>query len=106
MPRLASWSRFGVLIFGLPNAPMQSGRKSSARRKRTLGLAGAAMRETGSDKLVKNSTCHKETLGNHVMSSTNHISRWCRKLGNCAQMKSPHMECGGKQCATPLYGLY
>src|SRR5439155_3930566 len=42
MPRSASLSRVGVLMCGLPQAAMQSGRKSSARMKRTLGLAALA----------------------------------------------------------------
>src|SRR5438105_302 len=41
-PRSVSLSRFGVLICALPIAPMQSGRKSSARMKSTFGLVAWA----------------------------------------------------------------
>src|SRR5438045_9316868 len=41
-PRSVSLSRFGVLICALPIAAMQSGRKSSARMKRMLGLVALA----------------------------------------------------------------
>src|SRR5437879_12124212 len=41
-PRSVRLSRFGVLICALPIAAIQSGRKSSARMKRTLGLVALA----------------------------------------------------------------